>query len=1066
MKKTILLGATAVLSACLAITYGKGIEKLSNLPPRFENGKEVLTPLHTENVNGQKRSASSNVKFKEDESTDSEIVIKTLPYSTDFSEDFEDYATIDANNDGSTWVLNQDGNLIYNFSAFNNADDWLLTPGFEFEAGKLYNLQSTLASQFSFFTNIIEIKMGKAEDNGIDGLTMEIMPKQSITDLTTLSQVITVEETGIYRLGYHVTSDAYSLNLFFYGLSISEGSSTQVPGQDGICTIEPDKDGNLIANINFELPKTDVAGNPVSNIENVEISNITTGQKIGSMTNPPDKITMTDMSPINGENTYEIVCSNSYGKGIPQQAIGYVGIDIPKAPRNVHWDFLNDGITALITWDDSEDRGIHELPIDKESLQYNIYGLFGSSQEILGSNWTSNEFTYKPFIRERQALVGFGVSALTNQGMGQIATQSNFKLCGIPYDVPYFESFAGGTPATTGWVSHRFKGDYTDWTISDTYESINPSDNDMGMLTYVTLNEEAESLVSSPLINLSTTTSPVLSFNYVTQGNGFEFDIVASIDRGESWIKLQNIEPSEEWTNKVVDLSQFKDLNNVIIAFNCETNDSGNIVAVDDIYVGDNFTKDLGILNYSLDNNPHFAGMTTEVKVGVSNNGMDNVDKNWKIEAYCGDRKAGEAEGVAISKGKTASLLINLNTSALDKEKDFTFILIYEEDQNSLNNELSANLDLEDSWLPSPSNLTGTSNETNIEIAWDAPSDEFITPPSFSKTVDFEDYESWSVGDIEAERDQETGKWIVLVDEGMLGDFKIIDGDHLDTYSLSMTGAYPHKFEPMTWTVFNSMDPTDISASHRAHSGNKAILTWSSSNGMTDDWLILPRLGNDKKISFWARSISPYYGLEQIEICISTSGNNKEDFSKFSDIIEVPSIAVTSEENGYTFYEFELPEDTEYAAIHHATNNRMGVLIDDITFTPHSGESKVYEPVSFNIYRNGENIGNVTSSELKYTDATPIKGLNIYNVSALYEEGESKISNTLEINYKTSGINNMTAVNPFTISDGKIFFNLDNVKVYTLEGIYLGEFNHRDAITVPSGVYIIKHQQNVYKVKI
>ena len=68
--------------------------------------------------------------------------------------------------------------------------------------------------------------------------------------------------------------------------------------------------------------------------------------------------------------------------------------------------------------------------------------------------------------------------------------------------------------------------------------------------------------------------------------------------------------------------------------------------------------------------------------------------------------------------------------------------------------------------------------------------------------------------------------------------------------------------------------------------------------------------------------------------------------------------------------------------------------MDDLSYVRSMGAVK---PVvsGYNIFRNGEKIGNTTAAATSYTDSSDKGGK--YNVTVVYDSGESMMSNTVEV---------------------------------------------------------------------
>ena len=73
---------------------------------------------------------------------------------------------------------------------------------------------------------------------------------------------------------------------------------------------------------------------------------------------------------------------------------------------------------------------------------------------------------------------------------------------------------------------------------------------------------------------------------------------------------------------------------------------------------------------------------------------------------------------------------------------------------------------------------------------------------------------------------------------------------------------------------------------------------------------------------------------------------------------------------------------------------KFALLVDDLSYVRSMGAGK---PVvsGYNIFRNGEKIGNTTAAATSYTDSSDKGGK--YNVTVVYDNGESMMSNTVEV---------------------------------------------------------------------
>ena len=143
-----------------------------------------------------------------------------------------------------------------------------------------------------------------------------------------------------------------------------------------------------------------------------------------------------------------------------------------------------------------------------------------------------------------------------------------------------------------------------------------------------------------------------------------------------------------------------------------------------------------------------------------------------------------------------------------------------------------------------------------------------------------------------------------------------------------------------------------------AHGGTKFGCCMSAgSNGANKDWFITPAVSitSGMKFSFWARSASNRYGLEQFKVAVSTNGQN------FT-YIAGPSSSSISAPVVWTNYIYDLSQyagQSVYIAIICVSNDVFAFFIDDLEIGVNAG-MEAAESNNVNIYPNpAKNIVNV-----------------------------------------------------------------------------------------------------------
>lgn len=127
------------------------------------------------------------------------------------------------------------------------------------------------------------------------------------------------------------------------------------------------------------------------------------------------------------------------------------------------------------------------------------------------------------------------------------------------------------------------------------------------------------------------------------------------------------------------------------------------------------------------------------------------------------------------------------------------------------------------------------------------------------------------------------------------------------------------------WLVF---DGTTVVPAIPGHSGDKfAANIYNAPAVPNDDWLILPQqtLTGEITLTFWAASASATW-LESFEIKVSTTDAQPASFTEtIATHSNIP--AVWSE---YTFDLSEFAGQAFYVAIHHISNDKLILLVDDL----------------------------------------------------------------------------------------------------------------------------------------
>lgn len=159
-----------------------------------------------------------------------------LPYTCDFENAYtmyNYYTIIDANGDGSTWNYDTDGSrAYYQYSQVNAADDWLIAPPINYEAGHTYELTFSAFSSSKSYKESMTVTFGA--DKTVAGQTTELLALDSLAaedeDDAPLSYTVTftVPEDGVYHFGFHAVSERFREYIYLFGISVREKDETAV----------------------------------------------------------------------------------------------------------------------------------------------------------------------------------------------------------------------------------------------------------------------------------------------------------------------------------------------------------------------------------------------------------------------------------------------------------------------------------------------------------------------------------------------------------------------------------------------------------------------------------------------------------------------------------------------------------------------------------------------------------------------------------------------------------------------------------------------------------------------
>ena len=957
------------------------------------------------------------------------------PYVEEFDGQpaFDLFTVFDANKDGRTWVMNKVDNMVYNqFNTVRDADDWLISPPIHLNNDRQYFFSFVVQSTNKLNTERISASLG----NGtvINDSYKVIVPDTSFhgPDAVTLSTLVSVEKDSIYNFAFHATSPSNQGYLFLHKIIVTEGPRYSAPDSITDYTLTAGTEGDLSAELKFRTPTKDLKGKDVGTLTKVEI--LRNGKLIHTIENPAKgaMLTYKDNSDdiANGINTYSVVVSNASGAGRVVVRDVYIGYDVPRAPQNIKLVDNFDG-TALLSWDSPGTKGVNDGYVDESELTYNVFSVQGESVSTFRTGVTerSLDITDVPQTGE-QSLFYFLLKASSSVGESKIG-RSPWIIAGSPYTLPFHEGFPDGNIENGFWTRGK-DGKNNIEIVNET-----SSDNDGGCLKFLADKSGESASISSGKIDLAQANNPSLLFSYyAVPGKDNVIEIEISKDGKDpqvvSTINYKDLEGDEGWRIKKVDLNNFKGSRFIILTLRgIDNNQKATAILIDDINIRN-------VFDYNLDARlvapkQVTAGQSAQCLVTVRNIG-DKVADDYTIDLYANNKIVATLRGEILASEASKTFTMLYKSKVTDPEvSKLKAVVVFDKDMDKADNtSQTLDINLKASDLPAINDLAGHVDEAGdiVTLTWTAPDTKIS-----ETTEDFEGFKAFEIKDlspwtIEGDRERKTGVW---------EDF-----------------TFPHAGEPFPFIVFNPSEITeyDLSRWCTPHSGKQflASITNYSAKG-NNGWLISPSLSGKKQtIRFWAKSFD---GYESIEVrCSKTT----------ADTASLNNVLMTENKirNKWKEYQVELPEGTKYFAIRVTSKFQQMLMLDDITY-----ESGVGTIIGFNIYRDGHNIGTVDAQTTIFKDNTADKGNHNYTVTVIYDEGESRMSNS--VSAVTSLKDNVKAETIVRTIPGHIVISNSSgqeVAVFAASGkqVFSGSGQQNLLIPMMRNTYVVKVGNKAYNV--
>ncbi len=950
---------------------------------------------------------------------------------------FGQHVVVDGNADGKTWSF---GSRVaeYTFHSSNTADDWLFTPGIELTGGKAYSVKATAKGSKSY-PEKMEIKAGQ-------GLTADAMTISvaDVMEFNTNDEMVQegfflCPESGMYNIGFHALSDPNMNRLKMSKYEVEELTSCLIPAAVADMSVNPSTVGDLTATITFTLPVKSILGDDLEG--EVTYTLLCGDREVKTATaGVGEPISVEDTVEAEGDYTYTVTCSNATGTGPKASVSAFIGPLAASAPTGFTVSKSGDN-TLHFTWSAvTTDEAGHQLPA--ENITYSLFAIEnGNPTAILAENITSCEYDMEVTIPDNQEVVVYGLAAF-NRGKNSSLVGAQILL-GRDYEMPVVYT---GAESLQNYVLF-VQGSGNVGIGSSASMGITAADGDDSY--FVIQNQSAGGMGAILTGNIAVNgESPMLSFfvyrlvgeNNLPDMNKTTVQVftadgqLVTLDEFAHYEKL----PEENaWNRLRYSLQEFA---GQTIRIRIIGEAVGFIYHLyDAVTIYNEVPFDLSVKIAAP--GKVSTGETFPISVDVVNEGAMDVDefsvsllRNGElIDTYT------SANGLAFDESERVEFTSSIGLYD-DPTAVYSAMIHYEADGNEANNEASATVSRIVVDYPVPTSLAGENVSEGVSLTWLAP--EIPDQTVVGTTETFESAESFA--------DEYDGWLFIDNDQAPIGGFS----------GLEIPG-HPSRSKS-SFFIFDTdllADDDKSKASFEAHSGKKYLACMYAIQGELDDWAVSPRLtGEEQEISFFARSYNSSYP-EKIEVYAISSDDaaNTEAYECVMETVTVPL--------EWTEYKVTLPAGTRHFAIRSCAEDSFMLLVDDVTFKRLEGFDGVL--MGYNVYCDGARINDTTVENASHIHSYAPEGPHTYHVTAVYDKGESELSEPLLM--EKSNVEGVTSMaQPSVKADGRVIIvnGAEGLKVdiYTIDGRTLLSALGNTRMAVAPAIYMVRVGTLTFKV--
>jgi hypothetical protein len=881
-----------------------------------------------------------------------------------------------------------------------------------------------------------------------------------------LSIPFQVAKQGTYYIAIHCNTTQSRYGLCCYYINVTKGPKLDAPYAPNM-EITTASNGDYDVTGKITTPTMSVAGDDLSDVEApVTRLVVCRGDKVIFTNDSPSAgrtYTFSDYPDDEGEYTYVAYAENSAGEGYKRTITTFVGVTLPATPTGATGHQTSTPGEVKLSWNNVT-TDIYGSQRDEDLFDYSLAKYVSSSWQLYKTDIADNPYTFTAADDDaEQEFQRYLVLASSAAGMNTTGSATGLIAVGAPYETPYIETFGGELAGILGSTTNS---SYASWGM------VSGDDND-GNNGYIRYGYSVGNIgrLTTGLITLTCSDPELRLYAMTFEGCTTTFDVEINCE-GEGFIKLaSNVSldgEEQQWKKFSYSLSEYagKTVEIAIVA-----NIANKVICIDDLSLNTAINKNLAVKRFSV---PSTMSATDSYQLSavVFNDGKQSA--NAEVQLYCNDECIKTKDLIDLAADEAAVVTFDYAPGLfLEGDSNSYYVkVVYDGDEKEQDNESATYIvNLTHPEYPVATDLsveTSLTDNNEWTLQWNAP---LLKGQSVVFNDDVESYPTFSIGMPDSQ-----------VKDDSLGDWTGVCACEEEVKNTYFHAGFPPYSNFMTNKAMMVVDPAQIGINYDAeegdddydedcppylykpHSGNQFFAMYDNQYCQSNDYMISPRLsGNAQTISFYAQTFWGEYGEQTVVFMISKSGTDIEDFEVVGEEFDLPV--------GWTLYEFELPEGTNYFAIHNISDDIFALFVDDISFEIPSPYSDL-EIEGYNIYSNGQKLNDTPVVATSYVVPAESDVDRTFYVTVVYGEvGESDLSNPATAS-AWSGLQS-AAVAPIKVVGGigEIIINgaaSNDVRVYSADGRLAASKRAAATthVTVSRGIYLVAVSGKYYKVAV